>query len=924
MSLLSLLSLLACQSEPVAPTTLESPEQGLRAALDAQGVRLSAGEAPGLTVRTEAVGRATGMRLVTTGPASVRPCDAGPGGAAPCEARVERTLGGAAVAWWATGPDGVMQGWTFDLEPSGQGPLQIDVAMDGYDAVASADGLSATLTRGAARMSYGGLKAWDADGDVLSARLEDRPGGLRVVVDVEGADWPVTVDPVFSSSPETTFQLVNGGFGHSLAVADLTGDGVDDLAVGAFNASAPGVVATGAVLLYAGSTAGLQPVENATLFGSEFGARFGISFGAADVTGDGQVDLVVGAPRSSEGGTNTFGFALGAVSVYPGLAFANPDVIGPSNGAGGFGDHVAPVGDLDGDGRVDVLVAQPLNNTVSVLRGSPVGLAPWFEATGLTGRQLGTWATSCDIDGDGALDVVVSALGNTGNDGYLSVLEIEDDGAGPSLVEQYQVFPADSVSGEARRRFGVQVACGDFDADGFGDVVLTTLDDFQVLVGSAGGLMSEPVLRRSGAYRAVHVDDMDADGFDDLVVGAAAGTAGLVEVYSGSAAGIASVAAWTSTIITRPNSIASGDFDDDGVDDLAVGDSVADDVYVFLGSTTSSLVPAADDTSGPEGTPIPLDASASEGDLVAWRWDCTDDGSFDTTGETASCTYPDDGVYTVRLQVEDAAGTTDETTATVTVSNADPVVSSFPAVSGSTDVPVTLAAFATDVAADTLTWSIDCGDGSGFQPSADGTLACTYPAEAVYTAVVEVSDEDGGFATASATVTIGTPPIPKVDLTQAIVDANASWGDDVLVASASSTRLRPANVQRAIDALTDRLATSGCVADPSTLSTAAGSYAGASVVGFWDGGVVSGGLDRTTKTFSGDFVGGPAFGDDFGAYNRQAQLIADRGPNAFAAGRWIRVQGTRGVWLTVHGTCAPGVHPSDALEGWARSDLSAW
>ena len=85
--------------------------------------------------------------------------------------------------------------------------------------------------------------------------------------------------------------------------------------------------------------------------------------------------------------------------------------------------------------------------------------------------------------------------------------------------------------------------------------------------------------------------------------------------------------------------------------------------------------------SGAEGSAITMDGSGSsdpDGSVVAWDWDCDNNGSYETTSGTAlggTCTFADDGTFTVGLQVTDDGAATGTTTTTVTVSNVAPTAS---------------------------------------------------------------------------------------------------------------------------------------------------------------------------------------------------------------------------------------------------------
>jgi hypothetical protein len=72
---------------------------------------------------------------------------------------------------------------------------------------------------------------------------------------------------------------------------------------------------------------------------------------------------------------------------------------------------------------------------------------------------------------------------------------------------------------------------------------------------------------------------------------------------------------------------------------------------------------------------VALDGSASSDDvgIAAYAWDCTDDGSAEANSASptgSSCTYPDDGGFTLRLTVTDVDDASGSATAAVTIANA--------------------------------------------------------------------------------------------------------------------------------------------------------------------------------------------------------------------------------------------------------------
>ena len=214
-----------------------------------------------------------------------------------------------------------------------------------------------------------------------------------------------------------------GGFG------DLDGDGFDDIGFGA-----PGALSTDqgvAYLLYGDSnpydSEYVSTVDmDASITGINTGDKLGMAFaGGGDINGDGYNELLVSAPEAST--------AQGYVQIFTGqgensgvsgaLTDAVATIYGETNNDY-FGSDILGIQDINGDGYSDVLISARRNSNIGgaylfygPLEGS-INLSSGDEAAGkLTGQTVsaglntdfGTQMTLADMNGDGALDIVISS-----------------------------------------------------------------------------------------------------------------------------------------------------------------------------------------------------------------------------------------------------------------------------------------------------------------------------------------------------------------------------------------------------------------------------------------------------------------------------------------------------------------------------------
>ncbi len=483
-------------------------------------------------------------------------------------------------------------------------------------------------------------------------------------------------------------------FGSSVAsIGDLNGDGVEDMAVGAFKDDTGGTNYGAVYVLFMeadGTVGSSQKIACDTGGGPSFtrATWFGYSVSSiGDLNGDGVIDLAVGAVADRAEGSDT-----GALYVL----FMNPDGTVQeyqkitSDTAGGptltYGDHfggsISAIGDLDGDGVLDLAVGAKgddtdgsdcgavyilFMNTDGTVRESQkvaneTGGGPTLNDVDQLGWSL---ASMGDMNGDGVTDLAVGALrdGTGGDDrGAVYVLFMNSDGT----VESYQKIASDTSGGPTLpdgARFGDCLASlGDLDGDGVTDLAVGAIGD------SSDGL----------ANGAVHVLLMNADGTVKSSQKIADSTHGGPAMTDGDHFGI-SVA-------------ALGDLDGDGVTELAAGASrdtaSSGEVYVLflaeLGelptvqfdNTTTTLAEDTDTTSGVKVADIVVTDGYSGSQSISLTG--TDAESFEVVGTELhlkaglALDYETQTQFEVTVTVDDpTAGPTPDDTASLTVSVAD-------------------------------------------------------------------------------------------------------------------------------------------------------------------------------------------------------------------------------------------------------------
>jgi len=294
----------------------------------------------------------------------------------------------------------------------------------------------------------------------------------------------------------------NDLYGISIAaIGDLDGNGVTDLAIGAAGDDTGGTN-RGAVyvtLMNADGTAKSSVKIANQLHGGPtlanedyFGTRM-TSLG--DLDGDGITDIAVGAVEEPNG---VAGGRTGSVYIInlksDGTAKHVTRITSGLNGGPDLSDGdgfamVESLGDLDGDGVVDLAVGAPdadgektdqgivyilyLKSDGTVKRRSQITHVDWWQSTTIAKDEFGSYIANLgDLNHDGTLEIAVTASNNRYSTGYAHIISLKSDGT----YTFNTFFSSNSGNGGPLSSSGDIsgiASIGDIDGDGINDLALT-------------------------------------------------------------------------------------------------------------------------------------------------------------------------------------------------------------------------------------------------------------------------------------------------------------------------------------------------------------------------------------------------------------------------------------------------------------------
>jgi hypothetical protein len=270
-------------------------------------------------------------------------------------------------------------------------------------------------------------------------------------------------------------------------------------------------------------------------------------------------------------------------------------------------------GDVNGDGHEDIVSANRFGPHVSMhVNDGKGGFAPArIVATSIRPYDVDL----ADLDGDGDLDLVVTcdnAAGpvevriNEGAGGFETSRNIVENGepfnseladfnADGRIDLAFTRYTADDVAvflnaGGGELRFEASFPAGDgpkpivsgrFNEDAHLDLVVANYDAGQVTVlfgDGNGGFASGQSYFTGGEPREIAVVDLDRDGFDDFVVACGRGVDYIASFLNRGQGGNGVFdGPFNRATGPRPNSVDSGDFNQDGFPDLVVANWSLDD-----------------------------------------------------------------------------------------------------------------------------------------------------------------------------------------------------------------------------------------------------------------------------------------------------------------------------------------------------------
>ena len=436
-----------------------------------------------------------------------------------------------------------------------------------------------------------GIGDWDGDGvpDLAVGAYRDDDGGTD-----RGAVWLLFLNSNGTVKSHQKISATQGNFGGTLSknetfgksitvIGDIDNDTVPDLAVGApFDDDTGTSAEPGAIwILFMnadGTVKGEQEISNTqggftgVLNNGDFFGYDMVNLG--DMDGDGVSDLAVGASRDDDGGDGRgavwllFMNSNGTVKGQQKISDTQGSFTGVLDDADQFGMSVTNLGDIDGDTIPDLAVGAPIDGDGGGIYTGAIWIL-FMNANGTVKAHQKISAIQGNFDGEiggGLFAWGLSSMGDLDGDGVpdIAVGERNDDDGGPNRGSVWVLFL--NVDGTVKSYQKISDTQGSFFLDDH--------DQFGYAVADLGDVNDDGV---SDLAVGAAIDDDGGDGRGAvwILFMNADGTVKSHQKISDTQGGFTGV---LDNLDLFGSTVASlGDWDGDGVPDLAVGAHLDDD-----------------------------------------------------------------------------------------------------------------------------------------------------------------------------------------------------------------------------------------------------------------------------------------------------------------------------------------------------------